>query len=116
MDFDHEFSSANSLDLTNIECSQQNHHERVGNSTNQNLITLWQTNISIQNSHLWLIYLVNNVMFHSCVGLPEGNILCLFLYILCMCWIQITYFHCTKIRVQPYTKHTDDTQDFMNTT
>ena len=29
-------------------------------------------NIAIENCHLWLIYPLKSVIFHSCVSLPEG--------------------------------------------
>ena len=29
---------------------------------------------TIENCHLYLIYRLNMVIFHSCVSLPEGNI------------------------------------------
>ena len=35
--------------------------------------TLWYFNIAMENGHLWLIYPLNIVIFHSYVKLPEGN-------------------------------------------
>jgi hypothetical protein len=37
------------------------------------IYTLWETNIAIENGHLWLIYPLKMVIFHSYVRLPEGK-------------------------------------------
>ena len=37
------------------------------------VITLWWTNIAIENDHLSWIYPLKIVIFHSYVSLPEGN-------------------------------------------
>jgi hypothetical protein len=37
------------------------------------IYNLWETNIAIENGHLWLIYPLKMVIFHSYVSLPEGK-------------------------------------------
>jgi hypothetical protein len=37
------------------------------------VFTLWEFNIAIENGHLYWIYPLKIVMFHSYVSLPEGN-------------------------------------------
>ena len=44
-----------------------------GLSSSSHLVPSGYVKIAVENGHLWLIYLLKMVIFHSYVSLPEGN-------------------------------------------